>query len=111
MSQKPESVFRKRVRAAITELKYTCMIPIQQKAIRGVPDFLLCVNGAFVALELKSTGNCEASKLQRFWLNEIHRAGGVGIVTCPECWPVTLRFLKQASGEKLLPNDAHPTGH
>lgn len=48
----------------------------------GVPDLLCCINGHFVALEIKSeTG--KTSELQFHQLNEINKAGGIGIVLRP----------------------------
>lgn len=41
----------------------------------GVPDFLCCVNGHFVAIEAKA-GKGQATALQLKNLDEIQRAGG-----------------------------------
>ena len=45
----------------------------------GIPDILICDNGAFVAIELKTRyGNL--SKLQKYELNRIDKAGGETLV-------------------------------
>ena len=48
----------------------------------GVPDLLCCINGHFVALEIKSeTG--KTRELQFYQLNQINQSGGIGIVLRP----------------------------
>lgn len=43
----------------------------------GVPDFLLCVRGAFGAIELKApNGRGKVTELQKLELNHIQIAGG-----------------------------------
>jgi hypothetical protein len=53
-------------------------------ALVGVPDFLGCVRGRFVAIELKKDKETKPSKLQRYVLEQIRRAGGYGFVAYPE---------------------------
>ncbi len=48
-----------------------------QKA--GVPDIIACINGYFVAIEIKRPGGV-VSPLQQFNIDEIHRNGGVAFV-------------------------------
>lgn len=48
----------------------------------GIPDLLCCVNGNFVAIELKAE-NGKTSELQDHQLSEINNAGGWGIVLKP----------------------------
>jgi len=93
MSKKAETVFRERIRPYLEKLPYTCVVPIQQKAIRGVPDFLLCIRGVFVGLELKKDGKTQPDKLQTWWLTRIGEAGGQPIVACPENWKGVYEFL------------------
>jgi hypothetical protein len=43
----------------------------------GIPDFLLCVRGAFGGLELKApSGKGKLSELQKLELKKIQQAGG-----------------------------------
>lgn len=49
----------------------------------GVPDLLCCVNGRFVAIEVKSTIG-STSLLQEETIKEIQSAGGIAIITHPE---------------------------
>ncbi len=61
-------------------------------AIRGTPDFICCINGTFVAIELKVQGG-SADELQKWKLKNISEAGGVGIVVTPDNWDLTYEFL------------------
>jgi hypothetical protein len=105
MAKKPETVFRERIRPYLEKLPHTVVIPIQQKTIRGVPDFLLCSRGYFIALELKKDAKSKPDKLQEWWLNRIEDAGGVSIVVCPENWSQIYEALQiYATGQtKTLP--------
>jgi hypothetical protein len=55
---------------------------IQQKAIVGTPDILCCIQGRFVAIEIKSKGG-KLSALQKVKLQKIIDAGGIGIEVNP----------------------------
>lgn len=46
----------------------------------GVPDLLCCVNGKFLAIEVKGDGG-EPSELQLHEIEEIKKAGGVALVS------------------------------
>ena len=48
----------------------------------GVPDLLICCNGFFIGLELKAE-NGKPSQLQLWNLEQIRKAGGIGIVLYP----------------------------
>jgi Holliday junction resolvase len=45
----------------------------------GVPDYLCCHNGKFIAIETKARGN-KPTKLQEKQLNDITNAGGISLV-------------------------------
>lgn len=48
---------------------------------RGTPDILACVQGLFVALEVKDpTGNHPVTSAQQINLRKIRSAGGIGAV-------------------------------
>lgn len=46
---------------------------------RGSPDIKICYKGKFIALEVK-TDKGEVSELQRYYLERIRAAGGIGEV-------------------------------
>lgn len=64
-----------------------------------MPDFLGCINGHFVALELKASENDDATDLQAWVLKKIINSGGIGIVVHPKVWDtVYFTLLKIAKG-------------
>lgn len=93
MSQKPETVFRQKVQKALDKIPHAWFESIQQKAIGGTPDILGCVNGFFVALELKADTKSTVSKLQEYKLKQIANANGLGFVVNPSNWLSTLELL------------------
>lgn len=46
----------------------------------GTPDILACINGRFVAIEVKRPSGGVVSELQKLKLKQIEQAGGVGII-------------------------------
>lgn len=83
---KPETAFRKnRVIPFLKTLKNIAFFPIQQISISGDPDFFVCLNGNFVALEIKSKGG-RTRPLQEKKLSDVVRAGGLAIVAEPSNW-------------------------
>lgn len=80
-------------------LPNTWVKKIQLVSLRGIPDFLLCVNGYFVAIELKVHAELEA--LQKWNLEEISKAGGVGLVVTPENWDLAYEFLHTLANEGI----------
>ena len=50
---------------------------------KGIPDLLACVNGHFVAIEVKAQ-NGKPSELQVYNIKKIREAGGVGIILYPD---------------------------
>lgn len=57
------------------------VVKVIQASKAGVPDLLACVNGRFVALEVKKPDTVKnTSKLQVYNLNKIKESGGNGYV-------------------------------
>lgn len=50
---------------------------------RGIPDLLCCVNGYFVAIEVKAE-NGKPSELQYYHCNKIREAGGIALILYPK---------------------------
>ena len=105
MAQKPETVFRQgKVIPFLKTLRNTWFEPIQQQAIVGSPDFVLCVRGSFVALELKADSG-HLSLLQEFKLAKIILAGGHSLVATPNNWAAIKEQLSAMDqGEKWKSN-------
>ena len=49
----------------------------------GTPDILACVNGKFVAVEVKAE-NGKPSELQLYHIEQIQKAGGYAIILYPK---------------------------
>lgn len=100
MSKKPETNFKERITPYLKKLERTWFVKTQMIAVCGIPDFLLCVNGQFVAIELKKDEHEEPSKLQSWVLRKIIAAGGIGLVVYPRNWNAIHKILvKLASAE------------
>jgi len=72
---------------------YTVKTVILNRA--GVPDLLVCLNGSFIAIEVKKRGNT-TSALQKNHLKRIKRANGISIVA------YSVEDVKQALAEELI---------
>ena len=99
MSDPLESKFKEQVKKDLDSLDKTYYFVKEAGAIRGIPDIIACINGKFVALELKRNKQ-EALKsagrivLQRHNIRKIHKAGGEALIVWPETWDVALRILQ-----------------
>lgn len=94
MSKKPETLFKEKVFEDLKTISNCWFEKIQQVTIRGTPDVLCCVNGKFVALELKKDLKETPDPLQKYKLNKISKAGGHSYTTCPEDWASVLKELR-----------------
>lgn len=94
---KPESKFRQtKVIPFLKTLKNSTHFSIQQASISGTPDILLCCNGLFIALELKSATG-KASELQKYNLKNVDKCGGLGLLVNPGNWEQVKILLKLIS--------------
>ena len=59
----------------------------------GVPDIIACVNGHFVAVEVKAE-NSKPSELQLYHLDEIRKAGGHSFLLYPKDFENFKNFLE-----------------
>lgn len=95
MALQRETKFKEKIRPILEALPNTWVVKIQQQAIRGTPDLILCIRGKFVALELKRCTKSKPDRLQEYTLNKIIDAGGIGLVVSPENWKETFNFLRE----------------
>ena len=80
MAQTPESKVKKQIKAILEHYDVYYAMPIGTGfGNAGVPDFLCCVSGYFIAIEAK-TGNNKPTALQTKHLREIEIAGGFALV-------------------------------
>lgn len=98
--QKDETKFRKRFDKFIDSLPNTYAFSIQQRAITGDPDKLLCINGFFIAVELKSCETAKVSQLQQYKLQRVVDAGGFGLICHPQNFQKTKEVLTSFSEMK-----------
>jgi hypothetical protein len=100
MAKQPETRFKEIVLRNLRALPNLWVAKIQQVAKRGTPDLLCCIDGHFVAIELKRAGTEEPDPLQEWNLESISESGGIAIVCYPENWPVVFEFLKKLAGQE-----------
>lgn len=60
----------------------------------GVPDLLACVNGYFVAIEVKAP-NGKPSELQIYNRDKIREAGGISIILYPDQFQEFKNFINR----------------
>ena len=60
----------------------------------GVPDLLICVNGKFLAVELKAEKGT-TTPLQETQLKLIEKAGGTGLVLKPSGFMEFKRYIRE----------------
>lgn len=80
MATTPEAKVKAKIKAILKAHGIYYAMPIGTGyGNSGVPDFLCCVNGKFVAIEAKA-GKGTTTALQEKNLKAINESGGVGIV-------------------------------
>jgi hypothetical protein len=95
MSKKPETIFAEKIDKQLRKAfgKKVWVENIQQVGKIGTPDRLICLNGTFVALELKTNLGITAP-IQLLKLLEIKKAGGEAFVVTPLTWSIVFEKLK-----------------
>ena len=87
MAKKPETVFKERIRPRLDEIPDSWWLKTQMLSTVGIPDFLGCVNGLFIGLELKASekeANRSQGTIQNYILFQINRSGGFATYMYPE---------------------------
>jgi pantoate kinase len=80
MAATPEAKVKAKIKAILKEHNVYYAMPIGSGyGNSGVPDFLCCVSGKFVAIEAKA-GKGEPTALQEKNLRQIKEAGGLAVV-------------------------------
>lgn len=92
--RKPETVFKERIYPKLRALPKCWVEKIDQVSKRGIPDFLMCLSGQFIALELKKDDKCRPDPLQRHVMNKIDQAGGISFEVNPQNWEEIYKILK-----------------
>lgn len=104
--KKDETKFKERVQKDLKELNNTWYLKTHEVSIRGIPDFLLCVCGTFIAIELKRSEDAPRNKLQEWTLLSIGHAGGMSFIAYPDNWEETFAVIKDVSESMHDNNDS-----
>lgn len=90
----PEAKVKKRIKEVLHELGAWYAMPMGTGYGRsGVPDFLVCLDGVFIAIEAKA-GKGTTTALQERELKRIGEAGGVALVVYEDGLDTLARDLK-----------------
>lgn len=98
MALTPEGKYKKKVMSWLQSQKDLYLFSKEAKAIRGIPDLVGAWNGHFFAIELKKS-LAETRKgtgriiLQRYTIEQIKKAGGFAIISCPETFEEDMKLL------------------
>jgi hypothetical protein len=90
-----ESSFQRKVLTFLKHLPNTYYFKKEAVAIRGIPDIICCINGIFVALELKRSIKHKATELQQYTIELIKYSGGIAMVTHPQNWEDVQNLLQE----------------
>lgn len=66
----------------------------------GTPDILACVNGYFLAIEVKSSRG-RASELQEYEIKQIRQAGGLALIIKPSTFDVLKEIVFALKNGKI----------
>lgn len=69
----------------------------------GIPDLLCCVNGRFMAIELKASHGTP-SDLQLVTLEKIEEAGGIAVLLYPKDWDEFVDIVENTPDRDTLDN-------
>lgn len=80
--QTPEGKVKAAVKKFLTSIgAWYCMPATGGYGVSGVPDFIACYRGVFIAIETKALGKkYNVSELQHRQIEAIHQAGGRAVV-------------------------------
>ena len=95
----PETLYKNRLMPKLKAIPNSYWIKTQMVSLSGVPDILGCVNGRFVALELKASWR-EARKkhyLQKHVIKRIRQTGGYAEFIYPENEELIIEEIKEFS--------------
>lgn len=76
----PEAKVKAKVKKILNEMGAYYAMPMGTGfGNSGVPDFLICIEGLFYAIECKANGN-KPTALQLKHIDDIRKAGGIALV-------------------------------
>jgi len=94
MAATPEAKVKAKIKAILKEHTVYYAMPIGSGyGNSGVPDFLCCVSGRFLAIEAKA-GKNEPTALQLKNMTEINNAGGMSLIINESSMDRLVGFIK-----------------
>ena len=95
MAKTPEALVKAKVKAVLeSEGVYYFMPPANGYGRAGVPDFVCCVNGLFMAIETKAGGN-KPTALQIREIETIRRNNGAAVVVDETNWEMLRDMVRR----------------
>jgi len=64
----------------------------------------MCVNGLFVAIELKKSLKEDPDELQRWNMKKVGAAGGIAILAYPENWDTVFEIVADIAHRGYVPD-------
>ena len=101
----PEKNFENRIKDYLARKKiWFIKFFANRNTKSGIPDILACINGYFVAIEVKAqTGN--PSKLQLYTCNKIRDSGGFAYIVYPSGFEKLKQVIENLEKEIFNIND------
>ena len=97
----PEKAVKAKVKAVLeSEGAYYFMPPANGYGRAGVPDFIICVNGLFFAIETKANGN-KPTALQIREIEAIRRNNGVAVVVDETNWEMLRPMIRKLKASTI----------
>lgn len=92
----PEKKFENRVKEWLDSLRHAWYFKVHGTAATGagIPDIIACVNGVFVALEIKSDKG-RLSEIQKATLRRMDRSGALKFILCPSNFGQIRLFIEE----------------
>lgn len=98
----PEKAVKVKVKAVLeSEGVYYFMPPANGYGRSGVPDFVACVNGLFLAIETKANGN-KPTALQIREIETIRRNNGVAVVVDETNWDMVRDMVRRLKASTII---------
>lgn len=102
MASTPEKAVKAKVKAVLeSEGVYYFMPPANGYGRAGIPDFIICVNGLFFAIETKANGN-KPTALQIREIETIRRNNGVAVVVDETNWDMVRDLVRRLKGASIM---------
>lgn len=102
----PEKIFENKVKAYLKEqgcwfVKYWSGNAQNGRKFTkdGVPDLLVCIQGSFMAIELKAEGG-KPTELQLWNIEQIKKAGGYAFVLYPDQFEEFKKLIRSIKGRR-----------